>query len=176
MPDETTEEWRPIPLAGFAGYEVSDLGRVRSIGHEQRYRTGAVYTRPARIRRLHLMVSGYVSVTLRVRPKPRAMTVHRLVALAFIPNPLGLPEVNHIDRDKANNRIANLEWISHVDNIRHMTAALGGRFAPKITDDDVRNIRRMVELGLPQSAIAKSYGLDQSFISRVGSGLRRGHS
>lgn len=176
MLNEAAEEWRPIPLAGFDRFEVSSLGRVRSIGVQQRYRTGTVYTRPPRVRRLRTNPSGYVQVILRVKPKPRAMAVHRLVALAFIPNPLNLPEVNHIDRYKAHNAVTNLEWMSHVDNIRHMTAALSGRFAPKITDDDVRNIRRMVELGLPQSAIAKSYRLDQSFISRVGSGLRRGHS
>jgi len=52
-------------------------------------------------------------------------TVHRLVAKAFIPNPEGLPEIDHIDGDKTNNVVENLQWISHVENNRKKTTGIG---------------------------------------------------
>jgi len=55
----------------------------------------------------------------------RLLSVHRLVALAFVPNPLGLPEVNHEDLDKGNNAAGNLTWMTHKGNLAHARAALG---------------------------------------------------
>jgi hypothetical protein len=59
---------------------------------------------------------GYRKVMGRDRVK---VYVHRLVAEAFLPNPEGLPEVNHINGVRHDNRVANLEWVSHADNMRH---------------------------------------------------------
>lgn len=62
---------------------------------------------------------GYRKVLTRERVK---VYVHRLVAEAFIPNPDNLPEVNHIDGNRSNNAVHNLEWVSHADNMRHAYA------------------------------------------------------
>lgn len=91
--------WRPI--AGYEGlYEVSDDGQVRSrkTGHCRAIKPKAnKYT-------------GYLAVNLRKNGSCITRTVHRLVAEAFLPNPDGLQYVNHIDEDKTNNRVENLEW------------------------------------------------------------------
>lgn len=63
--------------------------------------------------------SGYELAYLCKNSKRKALTVHRLVAKAFIPNPSDLPEVNHKDGDKLNNRVSNLEWSSISDNRKH---------------------------------------------------------
>ena len=62
---------------------------------------------------------GYRFINARVHGKQKNILVHRLVADAFIPNPDGLPLVNHKDLDKTNNHVSNLEWITHMDNTRH---------------------------------------------------------
>ena len=91
------EEWRAVP--GFEGlYQVSSLGNVRSLNYN---RTGVTQTlKPQR------NTFGY----LQVRLKGRLTLVHRLVATAFLPNPDTLPEVDHLDRVKTNNRVENLRW------------------------------------------------------------------
>lgn len=74
---------------------------------------------------------GYHKVSLTLATgKKRLCSVHRLVATAFIPNPEGKPEVNHKDLDKLNNQDANLEWMTHAENLAHARAALGN-WSPK---------------------------------------------
>ena len=62
---------------------------------------------------------GYMQVTLCVNRCRRTHSVHRLVAMTFIPNPSGLPQVNHIDGNKQNNRVENLEWCDQSANVQH---------------------------------------------------------
>lgn len=62
---------------------------------------------------------GYLILNLRVDGGNKCKAIHRLVAEAFIPNPLNLPEVNHIDGNRQNNSVENLEWITHGNNIKH---------------------------------------------------------
>lgn len=118
-----TEEFRPI--RGFEGmYEVSNLGRIRSL----------ITTRGNVIRKTSSAGDGYERVILS-RPMPfpgynlkqvACRYVHRLVAEAFIPNPQGLSDVNHLDGIKNNNAVENLEWISHRENLRHAVNVLRG--------------------------------------------------
>lgn len=98
------ERWRQVKKSI---YEVSDTGKVRN------FVTGKELT-PYRTRCGYLTV-GLWSLTA---GKSRNYRVHRLVAEAFIPNPSNLPEVNHIDGDKANNRVENLEWVTTRGNSR----------------------------------------------------------
>ena len=94
--------WRHIP--GFEGnYLVSDVGQVWSI------RRG-ICLKP-KIDRY-----GYEVVTLSIKGKAYSRTVHRLVAQAFLPNPNNLATVNHINENKVDNRVENLEWMSVADN------------------------------------------------------------
>lgn len=63
--------------------------------------------------------SKYPMVTLKKDGVGKRTTVHRIIAITFIPNPHDLPEVNHKDRNRSNNHSSNLEWVSHRDNVRH---------------------------------------------------------
>lgn len=126
------EEWRTIP--GYPDrFEVSNLGRVRVRDYEytQSLRGGGVATRRRSARVLTQCVNhqrgGYAQVTLTFTEagtrRVRSGKVHRMVALAFVPNPHGAPEVNHKDSSKLNNFWGNLEWVTKSENARHNYAS-----------------------------------------------------
>lgn len=97
-----SEIW--LPIKGFeTKYEVSSLSNIRTI------KTG-------RIKKQNLNPNGYLMVVL---TKGINKYPHRLSAEAFIPNPLNLPQVNHLDGNKQNNDISNFEWASRSRNIKH---------------------------------------------------------
>ena len=112
------EIWKPIE--GYEGlYEVSNTGQVRSLdryvknGHSSyRLQKGRVLS-PTKHR------YGYLFVILTCNGKHKMFLVHRLVAQAFILNPDNLPQVNHKDEDKSNNRVDNLEWCDHKYNMNY---------------------------------------------------------
>ena len=96
------EEWRPV--VGYEGlYEVSNLGRVRN-------------SRTGRIRKITFDQDGYLQLSLFRKGSNVCRKVHRLVAMAFIPNPDNLPCINHKDENPANNCVDNLEWCTHQYN------------------------------------------------------------
>lgn len=106
------EIWKPV--VGYEGlYEVSNLGRVRSVDRYVSFgRWGD--NGQTRFRKSHLLSpkidEGYYRVALSKDGVKKLFKVHRLVAQAFIPNPDNLPVVNHKDEDKSNNIVTNLEW------------------------------------------------------------------
>lgn len=113
------EEWRPIE--GFGDrYEVSDKGRVRS-SYKRAGFNGILNQQQHR--------NGYMKVDLKYRASKKTIDVHRLVAQAFIPNPKNKTDVNHIDGNKANNVVSNLEWCTRKENMAHCHTILqrGGR-------------------------------------------------
>lgn len=97
-----TEFWKHI--VGFECYWVSNMGRVR---------------RSLRILKPQDGGRNYLHVSLSLRGKKYTKRVHRLVAEAFIPNPKGLPEVNHVRGNTHNNKVSNLEWSTTLANRRH---------------------------------------------------------
>ena len=106
------EIWKDIK--DFEGlYQVSNLGKVKRIKSIiVDISQGGVRTReiPERLLKQSFVGCGYCSVMLSKKGKVRRFNVHRLVAEAFIPNPSNLPEINHKDENKTNNREDNLEW------------------------------------------------------------------
>ena len=103
------EKWRKIE--GFPSYEVSNLGNVRSKG----FIMNNGYFRKGRVLKPYPDPKGYMKVELHGQIKK----VHRLVAEAFIPNPENKPQVNHIDGNKQNNCVENLEWVTNAENTQH---------------------------------------------------------
>lgn len=112
LPNE--EQWRPIP--GFSYYLASNLGRVRSIDRPTGHRGRVLKQQFTDWSADH----GYRQVVLTENYEKRTMKVHRLVALAFLPNPEDLPMVRHLDGNPENNHVDNLAWGTHVDNMADM--------------------------------------------------------
>ena len=109
-----TEQWRVIP--GYTDYDASDAGRIRS------RRVDPI----GRVRAHVVGKDGYCRVILCAAPKVNVTEyAHRLVALAWLANPLGLSDVNHKNHDKQDNRPENLEWCTHRDNLAKARVHLG---------------------------------------------------
>lgn len=109
------EQWKAIP--GFKHYEISNLGRVRKISYLRTW-----VCKNIGYHQLQLFETdgcGQRRVGSNDKGKAKKMTLHRLLAEAFVPNPHELPCVNHKDGNKLNNAIDNLEWCSYSDNLKH---------------------------------------------------------
>ena len=155
------EEWKEIE--GFEGYHISNLGRVKSF---KRYAEGKIMS-------LNMTKQGYYHVILYSNKILKGMKVHRLVASAFIPNPENKPQVNHIDGDKSNNCVNNLEWSTASENQFHAielglsTSCKGMKHGrSKLTEELVIEI---LERGKWSSyeTIAKYYGVDRKTIEDI---------
>lgn len=102
------EIWKPVK--GYDAYEVSNMGRVRSL-----YKYKFIKGKYRKIEKVHYLKGadnghGYKYVTVCDSGKHKRLYVHRMVADAFLANPNNLPQINHKDENKANNNVANLEW------------------------------------------------------------------
>ena len=124
------EIWKPIEGTD-GGYEVSNLGRVRSM---KRY-----YGMVGRIMPQTIQRKGYYAVTFWMINKAYCRKVHRLVIEAFTPNPDSLPCINHIDGNKLNNHVSNLEWCTYQENMQHAVRT-GLTHPHRWTDDERKQI------------------------------------
>jgi HNH endonuclease/NUMOD4 motif len=165
------ERWRPI--AGFAHYDVSDCGRVRSWLNPGR---NGIRRSPV-IRALVPDKEGYLTVTLRRDGKNFCCKVHRLVLIAFGgPCPAG-KEVRHRNGIPNDNRLSNLLWGTRreqfEDQVVHGTDTRGERNGQaKLTYKQAEDIRRMLASGARAGSIAVDVGVSQATVSRIKHGLR----
>lgn len=144
------EEW--IPIANYEGlYEVSSLGRVKSL------RNGI-----ERILKLQTNTFGYLFVILCNRGNRKTITVHSLVAQAFIPNPHHYKEINHINEDKTDNRVENLEWCDRKYNINYGTR--NQRVSKQVYQLD-KNTNEIINVFPSAKEIERQLGFAQGNIS-----------
>ena len=115
---KSNEIWKPIK--GFEGlYEVSNTGLVKALPRWKVNNRGKQLTKE-KLLKFNDFSTDYLRVPLTDKNHiKKYYLVHRLVAMTFIPNEKDLPQVNHIDGNKLNNNVENLEWCTREDNIKH---------------------------------------------------------
>lgn len=127
LPD-CQEIWKPIERGFAAPYEVSNLGRVRSLDYmeSRRYRKSGTrtvnYFKKGRVLKFFVQKGGYLVCTFgdKINGGGKKILVHRIVAEAFIPNPENKPEVDHINGDVEDNRVENLRWVTRSENLKNI--------------------------------------------------------
>jgi hypothetical protein len=148
------ENWRDIP--GFPDYQASDLGRIRS----HKYGVWKV------LRLTPHSKNGYLVVSPRVAGQYVVRSVHRLIARAFLGDAEGR-DVNHINGNKHDNSLQNLEYLSRGDNHRHaFRTGLREPVGRKLTDDQVGQILELQGTA-PASDIARQFGISRTTVNRI---------
>jgi hypothetical protein len=152
-----SEEWRTVFLD--ERYQVSSSGRIRREiegGYE--------------VLKGYLMQCGYPGISI----KDQTRYVHRLVCEAFLPNPEKKRTVNHKNGVKTDNRLENLEWATQSENMKdgfakgYIRARRGSKAsAAKLTEDQVKEIKRLLKKGVPQRTIAKQFGISRGPVSGI---------
>ena len=170
------EIWKDIE--GYEGiYQVSNFGRVKSC--ERIIQNSSTLSGIQRIKERilinHIKGNGYHSVSLCVECRKHDFYIHRLVASIFIPNIENKNEVNHIDGNKSNNHVENLEWVTSKENVRHAfdkklidNGTIERRkhcviSAQKITKEQVIEFRKLRKHGASYDELSKKFGLSKSY-------------
>lgn len=155
------EKWKNVD--GFENYQISNLGSVKSLPKKVKNKQGY---RTTRLRFLKPTIShGYAIVMLNYK----RLRVHRLVALAFIPNIDDKPFINHIDGNKLNNHFTNLEWCTQKENVHHAfeTNLTSGKNGAILTNNQVTEIKKLLNGGITQTVIAKKFNVNRVTITLI---------
>jgi hypothetical protein len=156
------EIWKDVQ--GYEGfYRVSSWGRVESLPREKGHRKESLIIASVQT------TNGYIKASLSKGVRDRKLhSVHRLVAVAFISNPLQLPQVNHKDGDKTNNHVSNLEWVTQSQNMSHKISKedRSRSLSKKVRQIDLQTLQ---EIRIWDSVIeaAKSLSIDNSSIGKA---------
>lgn len=138
-----------LPIPGYSRYLINNCGVVKRIAHdiEQVNRWGNLISRHKKERVVKPRVSnkGYLRLAL-CEADRIDYSVHRLVLITFKPNTENLPQINHIDGDKMNNHVDNLEWCTSSHNVQH-SFDLGLNYAARGFDDNQNKPVRLLHAG-----------------------------
>lgn len=164
-------KWIPVP--GYVGiYEISEQGNLRSVDRSVHCSSGEIRKYRGKTLTITMDKKGYATVSLNYMNERKLFFVHRLLAMAFIPNPNGKPHINHKDGNCRNNSLDNLEWCTHRENMEHAAANLltsvGSKHGMSILDEsDIPEIRSRYEKGEKPSSIASSFGVSKGAIGHI---------
>ena len=149
-----------VKIEGFEKYEVSNLGKVRNI-------------KSGRILKPYLTKKGYLMHLLYENNKQNHLLLHRIIATAFIDNPEEKPQVNHIDENKLNNDLSNLEWCTERENAIHgtRTKRVAEKLSQKVIQLDLNDNILNVFKSMRQAE--RETGIDATSISACCNGKRK---
>ncbi len=155
------ENWKEIKNGNY--YQISNLGNVRSLNYKN---TGLT-----KILKQSNHKDGYKIISIYFNKIRKTVRIHRLVANAFIENTYNKSEVNHINGIKDDNRVENLEWCTHSENIIH-SYKIGLQVGLKRTNNPnskitEKQINEIVNSSLTQRELGKIYNITQSNISYI---------
>ena len=162
-----------VDIQGYEGYQVSNLGRVRSLDRFITRKNSNDKVIKGKILTPTLHKKGYYYVRLGSKGHQKHFYIHRLVATAFISNPDNKPQVNHINGNKADNNVCNLEWVTALENMAHAfnegLGACGERqWQAKLYPDKVKEIRNLLsEDNLSLKEICNIYGVNYRTIYNI---------
>lgn len=146
-------------IKDFPGYSVTDDGKVISY----KYKT-------PRIMKTWYQKSGYENIKLCKNNQTYHFLIHRLVAEAFIPNPNNFPEVNHINKNRQDNRVENLEWSDRVDNVYDsystMSPIRNFRECILMTEDESKIIKEFQSIATAARYASENFGCSESGLIR----------
>lgn len=164
------EVWKDIP--GTNGiYQVSSLGNVRSIDRIVKHNYGGTRTAKGRTLRLSKQTNGYLACPVFYNGKEKRCNVHRLVMLAFVGE--SKLTVNHINGNKQDNRLENLEYCTLSQNLKHAfkngLSCIDGERHPisKLSNEQARDILKSIQQGAKTTELAKKYNVVPSTISNL---------
>ena len=155
------EIWKNV--VGFEEqYEISNLGNLRSKERFVKHWRGGERKYKSNFKNIRLNDKGYFRCNLKNEGKRYDFTIHKLVALAFLPNEENKPFVNHKNGIKTDNRVENLEWCSASENITH--AVKNRLVKTKLTDEQAKEI---FNSQLSHRKLAKLYNITSSIVWRI---------
>ncbi len=155
------EIWKNV--VGFEEqYEISNLGNLRSKERFVKHWRGGERKYKSNFKNIRLNDKGYFRCNLKNEGKRYDFTIHRLVALTFIPNAENKPQVNHINGIKTDNRVENLEWCNQSENVTH--AVKNRLIKTKLTDEQAKKI---FNSQLSYRKLAKLYNITSSIVWRI---------
>lgn len=164
-----SSEWKPV--VGFEQfYEVNGFGDVRSIDREVLYKDGRRRVHRGQIVQPYKNKNGYYIIRFKFNGKNYRKSLHRCVAEAWIPNPLNLECVDHINANKLDNRVCNLQWITREGNITKKIedgTAVVNRGNAKLDWDSVKSLRQYHKDGMTQKELRELFGLSKSQVSKI---------
>lgn len=160
------ELWQPV--SGYFGlYEISTKGIAVALDRDVPLPNGGFRHQTKRILEPEVMDKGYLRVALSKDGETRKILVHDLVAKAFIPNPHGYPEINHIDGCKSNNCAWNLEWCTTAYNRHH---AIESGLASGFTTTEIDEIKLLFAQGVSSTQIAEQFRKSRQTINDIKAG------
>lgn len=168
---------------GYEGiYQISNLGRLKSLSRRVSCRNSTRLTKEKFLKPA-IKDTGYLKFGLKKLGIEKQFVLHRLIAIAFIPNPLNLTQVNHKNGIKTDNRIDNLEWCTPSENLKHayaeglkISVKGSNHFKSKLKESDINEIRQLYKIkGNTQFSISKIYNVSRSAIKDVVNGVSWKH-
>ncbi len=171
--------WKDIP--GYEGlYQISRRGQVKSLGRKITDRRGRVTERKDIIKVNQVDMFGYYRIQLKKDGISKNFRIHRLIAMAFIPNPKNKRCINHKDANKKNNRISNLEWCTHKENLQHAfkknlvhRASGENCSSATISDAEAEQIASLLWQRWKTYDIAREIGCSPQVVSKIKAGRTR---